>query len=182
MDQLFIKEDITDWYKETMRDETIVESEQDVLGLLDKGEHSAKIARSAIVSRELGKAPDDILRPNKVLLTAGALNDISFMAKKVTLEVEGKNGKTYDAPGYVGRIGRMPDDDEPGEEPKEDKGPSYVRTQSTTGLNRAEAYLTTTIPTHVWNRLLVVKANGGDVRTSAELLIESIDQMVERLV
>ena len=180
MDKLFIKEDITDWYEETMRNETIVENDNDIISLLDKGNHSAKIARSAIVSRELGKAPSDILRPNKVLLTAGALNDISYIVKKVTLEVKGKGGKTYEAPGYVGRIGRMPDEDE--EKPNDEEEPSYVRTKSTIGLNRAEAYLTTTIPTHIWNRLLVVKANGGDVKECANQLIENIEQMVDRLV
>lgn len=187
MDKLFINEDISDWLEETMRDETIVESEQDVLELIDKGQHSAKIARSTIVSRELGKAPDDILRPNKVLITAGALHDISYMAKKVILDVEGKNGKTFEAPAFVGRIGRIPefkDEEEIEEEaePVEDKGPSYVRTQSTMGLNRAESYLMNTVPTHIWNRLLVVKANGGDVRMNAELLIDNIEQMIERLV
>lgn len=181
--KLYISEDISDWLEETLRDESIVENEVDVIQLLDSGNSTSKVARAAIVSRELGKTPKDFIRPNRILILSGALSDISGMVKKVTVEVKGKNGKTYEAPGYVGRIGRMPlDSDDNEEEEQEDKGPSYVRSESGMALNRAEEYLSRTVPSHVWNRLLIVKANGGDVRLSADVLIDNIEDMVQRLV
>lgn len=188
MDRLYIREDITDWRERAMRNETIPSSEQELVELLDKGVSSYEVATAGIVSQEMGQTKERFFRPNKMLIASGAMLDLSRMIKtKKVLEVEGKEGKTYAAPGYVGRIGRMPDasEEEQGDqdEPEQDDGgPSYVNSQSEQGLNRAESYLVNVIPSHVWNRLLIVKANGGDVKESANMLIDNIQSMVQRLV
>lgn len=180
--RLYIKEDITDWRDKVLKDETVIKTEADIVEQLAGGTSSPDVSRAVLVSREMGEAPSDIIQQNKVLLTFGAMSEVSRILKKNTIEVEGKNGKTYEAPAFVGRIGRpaLETDDETKEKP-EDKGPSYVKSQSVMALNRAESYMTDVVPGHIWNRLLLIKANGGDPKQAVTQLIDSMEQMLERL-
>lgn len=178
--------DFTKERDKTMHDESIVKSETDILELLDKGISSLDVASAAIVSREIGEAPEDIIRPNKALLLTGAQNDISQIIRKVMVEVEGKNGNVYETSAFVGKLGRMPfinsdDSDDDDQEERELVGPSYVRVKSDLGLARAERRLANTIPGHIFECFKKLKVNDISVRQAADKLIDEIELMVGRL-
>ena len=168
---LFIKENITDWRDEVLQKEAVVKDDKDILDLIDDGVSTALIARSAIVSRELGEAPPDIVRPNKPLMMTGAMMDVSVIVKSQKHEVVTPSGKTYMSGDYIGK-GKSKDDDDT---------PSYVEVQSEDGLRNAENYLANVIPGHIWNRFVNVVDAGGDVVPLAEALKLRIDDMIERI-
>lgn len=187
MEGLFIHEDITDWRDEVFRDELIIMEEKDILDALGQGSHTAKVARAAIVSREIGKAPANIVRPNKTLLTIGAMQDVTQIAHKVKAEVTAADGAVYDAPAFIGRgnieeLIEAPEDDEPEEGKDEiDLGPSFVGIHDPMARQRAERHLFRVVPGHIWNRLLIVHEGGGDVALVALELKDKIDEMVRRI-
>lgn len=179
--RLYIREDISDWQDEAFRAEIIITNERDMLDALASGSHTAQVARAAIVSRELGKAPEDIMRPNKVLLTIGAMQDVISTAHKVKIEVETSNGAVYEAPAFVGKGNKDEAPEETEEKDPEDTGPSFVAARSPLALERARRYMSNVVPGHVWNRLLLIHHNGGSVQAEAEELKAKIDEMVNRI-
>lgn len=190
MEKLYIREDISDWRDETFQDETIIEQEDDIFAALEQGISTPKIARAALVSRELGKAPADLIRSNKVLLNVGAMADVIAIAHKPKVKVQTKNGE-YDAPAFVGKVATRqleeeqvegePEIEETETEP-DDSGPSFVRLGDDLAGRRAQDYLDRIVPGHIWNRLLIIHSAGGDVRQAALEVKGKIDEMVGRIV
>lgn len=185
MSELFIHENITDWMHETLRDESIIESDQDIIHALAKGGSTAKVARAAIVSREMGKAPSDIVRPNKMLLNVGAQMDITQMMHNEKTIVKTSSGE-HPVSSYIGIVKEkeQPGDEDAPEEEEQPKKyePSFVSIDSAEALERSIGYLERVVPGHIWNRLLVVHEAGGDVRNEADKVKQIIDDMVSRIV
>jgi hypothetical protein len=178
--KLFIKEDITDWQEEAFRDETIIESEEDIFDLLDKGSHTAKLARATVVSRQMGKAPEDIIRPNKILVQVGAMLDISSMASRKYRDFELKDGRTIRVHEYVGAVRERSDGDDAGDSSEDES--SYVKAGTAKALDRAERFLLTIVIGHIYNRLATILDYGGDVRLYADELKKKIDEVVDGMV
>jgi len=148
MTKLYIKEDITDWRDEALRNETIFTDRHDIIDALDDGQNTNQIGRAAMVSRALGEAPDDILRPNKFLLNAAATQDVIAIARHEKVIYETDEGKKIRVNAFVGSVKMK---DEEGEEIETDSGPSFVRSDDRLATERAEAYLLNVVPGHVRN-------------------------------
>jgi len=169
--------DYTDWYTRVMKDEEIVQTKEDIFALLDRGKMTSAIAQAAIVSREEGLTTEKILKSNKMLLLSGAMSNVASVVKGRKQDVRSNNGKKYQIPEYIGKTGRR------SEEPKEedDLPTNYQKTASDNGLKLAENYLTKVIPGHIFNHLLIIRENGGDVKQVADQLKKSISSMLVKL-
>ena len=60
MKRMKLQIDVSDWEEEALRDELLPESKEEIIEHLEKGQHTAKVARSTIIAREKKVAPDDI--------------------------------------------------------------------------------------------------------------------------
>lgn len=164
--------DIRDWRDKTIQEETLVSSEDDVYRMLEEGMSTSDIAVSTLVSRELGVAPQGIIRPNKVLIRLGAMEDASKIWADKKREIRAANGRRVKAKLYVGK--NNPESDEP----------SYVNSEKDpdAALKRSTEYLLNVVPGHVRNALVQVYAGGGDVQEVADMLIDKIQYMTDKLV
>lgn len=179
-DKLFIHEDVTDWRDEALKKEMIITDEGDVLRALENGAHTAEVGRAIIVSRLMGQAPEDIIQPNRILITIGAMRGVAQIVRKQKVDVEVENKEVYQAPAYIGKWQR----DERAEKDvtEEDTGPSYVKSDDPIALARALHYLDKVIPGHIWNALLIAYSNDGDIVNAADRLKSEIDHMVQMIV
>lgn len=173
--------DATDWRDEVMHNEMVIEKEEDIVDAIAKGKQTAEVARAVIVNRELGHAPSDIIRPNRILLMTGAQADIADLFHSKTMaEFTARNGKTYAVPGFIGK-GKQetPDADEKADGVELEA--SYVEIQSDDGIERNRHYLSKTVTGWIWNRFGQLKAAGADVRQAADELKAAVDEMVEKI-
>lgn len=160
--------DITDWKHEAMANETIIGSQQAIIDLIDNGTPTGVVAKAAVVNRELGQANGDILPVNKMLFYAGAREAVAELVRKQKCAVV-VGDETYTMPAYQGRI-----------RGDEDSNASYEPSTTGTGMSTAIKYLQSVVPGHIWNRLLVIHENGGDVKAAADELKRGIDELVAR--
>lgn len=174
-----------DWLEEYMRDEPDVSTEEKLIEAL-KCATSAKVARWAIVARERGDAPQNLLKPNKLLLYAGGQADIAskYAAQKRRVQLE--NGREINVRAYVGPVPKEEEEQADFETTVEagvvqDDNLFLVEALSVQGCERALYYLRKVVPGHVWGRLEIVAINRGDVQGVAQELIGEIEKMVERL-
>ena len=195
--KLEINIDVTDWMEETLRDENIVTSKEDVVELAKSGQHTSKIARATIVSRELGNAPENIVRPSKSLLLAATALDVAGIIRSQRAIAQTPNGERsvnmftgrgnidecvpnpvddgHEAALFESSMEAMPtitDDDEIEEG---DDGPSYVMLGDPWYIKRHVRYLRKTV---VGNRMSSIYGAGGDVTHEAEVLKGAIDEIV----
>lgn len=177
MSGLSVQIDISDWEREALSDETPIEDRQDILERLEAGNHTAAVARAAVVWREKNVAPGDIIGPNKVLLQTGAQLEVSRIARGAKREIVARNGRAYKAPALVGQVpdGREKEEGALSEE-------SYISSHDKRARERAEQYLLEVVPGHIWNRLLVIYANGGDIEEVTSRLKERINKQVYDLL
>lgn len=189
-DELTIHIPIGDWHEDTLRNETITENKDDVIDLLKSGTPTGAIARSVIVSRELGKAPEDIIAPNKLLLYTGARLAVSNIAAGATHTVD-VNGAEYRAQDFIGPVceAETDADDEDGELfesevaaiQASDMPTTYTSYTNARAADVAAMYLQRRVPGHVWPRLLTLYEHGRDVRAAVQGLKDELDNMVLRL-
>lgn len=170
INKLLLKIDITDWNKEAHEDKFFPESEDDIIAALEREVHTAKTARATIVSREIGKAPDDILPENKLLLMAGAMHDISKMVSRRKIKIETSSGKSFEVPSLLGKPAG------------EDSDTSYIPIDSNKAQEWAENYLDTVVIGHIRNRLATIYLNGGDIEEIAMQLKLKIDEITKELL
>lgn len=175
-DKLFIREDITDWRDEAYRAEMIITKDDDIFEALDQGKHTAQIARSVIVSREIEKAPEDIIKPNKALLNIAAQKEIIEKASRRKIEYRTESGKLIEAPQYVGSVSITPDEDIDEAMELEE---AFVNSKSEKAYRRAESYLLNVVPGHIYSRFAIIDLNRGDLRSIAAQLKARIDHLVE---
>ena len=182
--------DYTDWYDDVMRSEETIQCKDDVFELITRGKQTSDIAKAAIVSREEGITVEEVIKPNKMLLLSGTMMNVAGIVKGRKHEINTDSGKTYYVPEYIGKTGRrngnkkaqqtqqvqVQDDDDDDQYPD-----NYQKSVSEDGLRLAERYLTRIIPGHIFNHLLVVYENEGDIQKVTEQLKDSIDAMVARL-
>ncbi len=144
-----------------------------------------KVARMAIVAREKGLMPNDILPANKPLFQSGAWLAVSSLIKRRVEEKELPNGKTVEFREYVGVVrdedGHVVSDALLNSADSSLTTDLYVHAESDEGLERAIDYLLKRIPGYVYGRMCIVAANGGDVRKAADELKGKIDELVDRL-
>ena len=167
--KLYLKADITDWRDEAYQEEFLPENWEEILGAIERGQHTVKIARATVVAREVGHAPDDIIKENKLLVMSGATQEISSKVRSMKTEIETASGKTWKVPAYIGN-------------PGSDEEQSYVATDSYKGKSWAENYLETAVVGHIRNRLATIYQNGGDVIEVADKLKAKVDDLVARLM
>ena len=86
--KLYVKADISEWRDEAFQEEFVPKDKDEILEAVEKGMHTAQVARATVVSRELKEAPEDIIRDNKVLLLVGAMQDVSQMVLREKTDVE----------------------------------------------------------------------------------------------
>lgn len=73
-----LKIDVSDWEEEFEHEGKPLETDEDVLAAAVRdGRSPAQLARFAIVGREKGKGPKDLIKPNKLLLQSGARTEIT---------------------------------------------------------------------------------------------------------
>ena len=173
-----IRIDVTDYCEETLRNETVITSKDDIIEHAKNGKSTGEMARSVIASRVLGHAPMDIINSDKMIHHTGARVEVSGIISSESHEVTTKNGHVYESRTYLGKVGRKPTGDD-GELP-EDKN-NYVVAKSNDGYERAINYLDRVVPGHIWNRLLTIYENRGDVERAAASLKNNIDEMVKKL-
>jgi hypothetical protein len=162
---LKVQIDITDWQKDSQK--ALITSEPDILNQIEAGRSTGQVAKSAVVSREVGKAPKDIMKPNKLLFLSGAMVDIAQKVAGKKHKIQTESGK-YGCRDYVGSHKKDDDND-------------FVRSNTDNGLDRAIMYLKRVVPGYIFSRFLIIHENGGDVLQHAEDLKAVIDDMVERL-
>jgi hypothetical protein len=179
-----IKIDVTDWAVEHDEVEPDVSSEDKLVELSTKFS-TPKLARLAIIAREKGSMPENILPANKPLFQSGAWLAISSLIKRRVKEVELPNGSTVEMREFVGVVGdeddHLRDDTLLSSVASSLTTDFYVHAESDEGLERAIDYLLKRIPGYVYGRLVTIAANGGDVRKAADELKVKIDEIVERL-
>lgn len=142
-----IKVDVTDWEQEYIQEETQILIEDDLVKLSTQMPAS-KVARMYLVSREKKQSPDDLLRPNKVLLNVGGATDLASVIVRRKKDVTLSNGKEFQIREYVGS----------GAEDEED---TFVKVESDEAAKRALDYLLNIVPGYVMGRLKIIAHCGG---------------------
>ena len=156
-----IKIDITDWVAELQKNQVEIKDEESLFDLTAEGYNAGEIARMAIAGRENGKAPDDILKPNKLLLYAGARREVAEKHEKRLLANMPLPVREYIGQGFDDK---KEDDSEGG----------YISTESEEGLRLATEYLLKVVPGHVVGHLRIVAMNRGETEAIARQLAERI--------
>ena len=167
--RLYVKADITDWRDEALQAEYVPKDREEILDGIEKGMHTAQVARAAVVSRELKEAQEDIIRENKMLIQVGAMLDVSQLVISKKVEIETNSGKTWNVPAFVG-------DQDDGD------GHSYYPSDSYKAGEIAVKYLQNQVVGHIRNRLGTIFQTGGDVSEKALWLKVKIDELVDELV
>lgn len=181
---------VGDWAAEYHEVEPSIGDEDDLVTLMTKQKMSTpKVARLAIMAREFGNAPADILPENKPLLNSGAAVALSSVIARRHVEAQTPSGNTYSVREFVapvreeGEEGQAVNDTHkqsvPSPSPLTDE--SFVPVQSEEAKGRAWDYLLKRVPGYIYGRLKIVAVNGGDVKAAAEELKVKIDELVERL-
>ena len=162
--------DISDWRDRCLQEEVTILSEDDIIHLVvDNDYKTGQVGTFAIVLREIGASPDDVLKPNKLLLYAGARSNVNQIIASRKQEVDLENGRTFTIREFLG-LGR-----------DEEDGQRFVSFDSKQAIARAMSYIINTVPGHIFERLKQIAAVGGDVRGTASLLHAKIDEMVDML-
>lgn len=184
---------VGDWATEYHEVEPSIGGEDDLVTLMTQQKMSTpKVARLALMAREFGNAPANILPENKPLLNSGAAVAVSSIIARRHVEAQTPSGNTYSVREFVAPV-RAPVREE-GEEDhilsdtQEGNVPlpspsdeSFVPVQSEEAKGRAWDYLLKRVPGYIYGRLKIVAVNGGDVKAAAEELKVKIDELVLRL-
>lgn len=182
----YLKIDVTDWTIEHDEIEPQLTGEDDLVSLVTRtGVSTAKAARLAIISREKGNAPADILPENKPLLNSGGAVAVASAITRRMKEIQLENGKTFSVREFVAPVreeeeGQGVDDTQTPAAPSP-LTESFVSVQSPEARTRALDYLYKIVPGYIMGRLKIIAVNGGDVRAAADEVKAKIDEMVERL-
>jgi len=164
--------DISEWVDEANREEVAFEGIDDLLDQHVKQHWSPmKSGRLAIAARELGRAKDDILPENKLLVNSGAAVAVSSAFSQQSQSVT-INGHDWDVRRYIGAVG---------EEGVVDYEATFVESDTQEAVERALMYLDRVVPGYVAGRLAIIAQNGGDVAKAADLLKSHVDEIAEKL-
>jgi len=161
--------DITDWYELIKRDESFIDSQDELIELVADGMDTKEAARIVLVSREEGVAPENVIRSNKSLLHAGTMKNISDIVKSLKRSVMKPDGRLMDVQEFIGRVDRQ------------DENQSYLVVDDPRALKRATSYLLKMLPKHAASRLAVVMTNEGDVSGIIREMIEQLKAMEKEL-
>lgn len=186
-----------DWLDFVLRNEYIVKTREEIINL--GVETTPKIAAiSAIISRHVGEAPEEILRPNKDLLRQGAESHIYLWIRNLRNTIELENGKEvtvaqynkppatkddYDAEPDNGSAATFASEADALSDNGDEPDRRYAEAGSDRFGNNAITYLNKPIMGHIVKRLTEVAVCFGieDARREADALIGRIDTFVESL-
>lgn len=180
---------VGDWDEEYLKEEPDISSEDSLISLLQTTKYGPqKIGRLAIMARERGAAPEDIISANKLLLNAGAAVEVSAKAAAHKRKVELPDGREIEVREFVAPVREKGEGHFEGDTQATDASPSpqpdnepFVSVISDTARTRALDYLLKIVPGYIYGRLAIIAANGGDVHAAADALKAKIDEVVERL-
>lgn len=186
--------DVSAWVEDALRDEQIMTSADDATRQIAQGVPLGKVARNAVVSRQGGAAPEDLIAPNRALLNIGAYHDVHQRFIRTALkQVIAANGAKYKTARFVGapREAPAPEDDVIFQATMDGivadalAATGYADTdddaQRAKALTWATTYLVDTVPAHTWTHLTTVYALGGDVKAIGKQMKQAIDAQVRRL-
>lgn len=188
--ELTINIPIGDWDTEYQVEEPKLQGDSDLIELLKNPQNGPqKIGRLAIVARERGNAPNNILPPNKLLLNAGAAVEVSQIVARRKTKRELPNGKEIEVRDFVASVredGNQSINDTHQHHvtppsPINNNNHGFVYVESETALQRAQDYLAKVVPGYICGRMEIIALNGGDVRQAAKELKKRIDEIVKRL-
>lgn len=169
MSKLEVKIDVTDWRDDAMREEFIIADRESIVDAISSGKSTAATAKALVVNQELGNCVR--MFENKILFLTGAMAEVGAIVRAEKVETE--DGKFI--PAFVGKIVERDQEDLGAEER------SYANSLSSAGHERAESYLRQVVPGHIFPRLQIIHANGGDVKKAALELKLKIDEFVNAL-
>lgn len=179
---------VGDWAAEYHEVEPSINGEADLVNLLTQPKMTApKLARLAIMAREFGNAPADILPENKPLLNSGAAVALSSIISRRHIEAQTPSGNTYTVREFVAPVREEGEDDHDRSDTQitnvtpSPESESFVPVQSDEGNGRAYDYLLKRVPGYIYGRLKIIAVNGGDVQAAADELKVKIDELVARL-
>jgi hypothetical protein len=167
--KLEVKIDITDWGEEYQDKALDVSSEDEIIERAKEGVKPSEMSRLTIAARELGCVPEDVLRPNKILLMIGGAVSVSNMIARRVKESSLSNGKSV-------KMRELTCATEGVEKQV------VVDASSETGFQNAVNYLLNVVPGYIYSRLVIIADHGGDVQEYANQLKALIDDMVSKLV
>ena len=174
--ELTVKIPIGDWEEEYLAAEPKIEG-PDSLIALRKAHGIGSVARMTAAARARNEAPQDIIKPDKLLYQSGIQAEIAEMIAGRVENVQLENGAEIKIRSYVA----TPPQDEEGDEDDGGGDDLIVDAISSDGLERAARYLTRNVPGYVYGRLAIIAANRGDVREAAQGLVDAVWAMVDRL-
>jgi hypothetical protein len=173
--EAFIRIPIGDWITALMRSEADIQTEEDLIDLLQKW-GTAEIARSAIASRHLKKSPETILPPDKLLLEQGGRTAVSEIVRRRTLSLRiGK--REIKIPEFVGSNEGWGGGNQEGDEKVE----GYIPSLGKEAVQRVTDYLLKRVPGHIRKRMSILAANEIPLGPIVEDLKREIDQIVDEL-
>lgn len=165
--------DITDWAEEVLREEPDLQDKDEAIETqMTRTFSPQKMGRMIVAGRELGIADGELVPPTKALIQTGATRAWSETLKQEMVSIETQNGKTVKVRRLVGPV----------TDPEGGTGEPWVECSDPKALERAEAYLMDVVPRHVYSRLVVLLAGGGDVEAAGEGVKARIDEIVSELL
>ena len=190
--------DVTDWHEEVLHNEIEIAKQEDFAELITTMTPQ-QLARLAVVMRELKKADEDIIPANKCLLNTGAAVAVTRYIVNQKKSIKTNSGKEVEVREFVGPV-REQDSHElsviqmPGANPEslqaqqgqtscvtQEKYAYYVAVDDPGACERAIKYLRNKVPGYVRGRLATMVECGGDIVAEAELLKNTIDEIVAEL-
>ena len=177
---------IDDWDEQYIQDEPDVTTDDAIIARLLEGITTAQVARHTIVARERGDAPENILKPNKLLLFTGAQKQVSEKYQRRTRVVEVPSGKSYEVREYSAPVREKQEDDEAGTLTDEATisiiAPLVSIDDKDQSVSNAERYLLNVAMGHIWPRLVEIAYHGGDVEEIVKIIKQRLDDMCNKLV
>lgn len=158
---------IGDWHAEVVADAGLVDSVAALRRMVDAGTSTVKLAKRALVSRQLGVAPATILRPNKALLLAGAQADVARRHVRAIMHaVALPNGCLVSGHAYIGTP----------------SGNGHLISGDDAAARQAAwYYLVKVVPGHIWRHLVAYIDNGGDPEDVFTALCTALGEMAARV-
>ena len=164
-----------DWFRAYMEKEPDLRSLEAAIEYHQTtGAGPQEMGRLLAIAKALEQAWDGVAEA-KPMLNAGYAEDWSKDLRRQHVSVELENGTKIEVNSLVGPV-------QDGDGGTSDDDPAYVDLEDSRAAGRATAYIVSVIPGHVYSRLKVIAACGGDVASVAEDLHSAVDELVARLI
>jgi hypothetical protein len=168
-----IRIDVTDWAEEYAEIEpNLMTFEQAVDSMLSQGVRPQQMARLLAVAKEREETYDEV-SPPKPMLLLGYTEDWLKQLKRAHEDVTLESGKQITVNRFVGTV-RTKDSKSNGIQ-------TPVEWDNPVALERAVQYLRDVVPGHIYGRLKLIVANGGDKFGMIAEMHDMLDELSARL-